>query len=101
MFMSGRQNAGRIQNIKLAEFSVKCRNHGTFATVRVTSSARNTIITSSSDTIVCDNHREVFLTRGPENYGAGRGYRLTCGIRAMGGLIDPTRGFHFEYFNKI
>ena len=27
MFMSGRQNAGRIQNIKLAEFSVKCRNH--------------------------------------------------------------------------
>jgi hypothetical protein len=64
MFMFGRQNAGRNRNTKLAEFNVKCRKHPTFGTVRVTSSARNTGITSSPVIVVCDNHREFFFNAG-------------------------------------
>jgi hypothetical protein len=63
MFMFGRQNAVRNRNINLAEFSVKYRNHQKFFTVRVTSSARNTIIIPSPVIVMCDNHREFFLAR--------------------------------------
>jgi hypothetical protein len=64
MFMFGRPNAGRYRNLKLAEFSVKCRNHRTFATVRLTASANNTIITYNPVIVVFGDHKKLFSNAG-------------------------------------